>query len=281
MLVLPYGSAFPLEAWPAIRDFVKHGGGLVVLGGAPFHQPVRQEKGRLRPRPPPADLRARAPDRPVRRARRGGVRGPAEGGGGARTASGTGRCRSRRGRGRFTCASRPAPMRRSGAAPPGRRDGVLRPLVHLVDAKGVARLCPLLEIDRLRGTEAGARWVLAPSDARLDAATIRKAVERALEGAVELDARPVRAAVEPGEAPILRRHPAPAGAARRRDRAVARAGGGPQRRRGRGVRRRRRARRAPRDAGRPPDAPLGGRASARPLPGRGLDAPTHPGTRGR
>ena len=74
----------------------------------------------------------------------------------------------------------------------------MRPLVHLVDAKGVARLCPLLEIDRLRGTEEGARWVLAPSDARLDAATIRKAVERALEGASELDARPVRAAVEAG-----------------------------------------------------------------------------------
>ncbi len=54
VLVLPYGSAFPLEAWPAIRDFVKQGGGLVVLGGAPFHQPVRQEAGRyvLGPRQP-------------------------------------------------------------------------------------------------------------------------------------------------------------------------------------------------------------------------------------
>ncbi|HSD65372.1 MAG TPA: hypothetical protein VLF95_01655, partial [Vicinamibacteria bacterium] len=94
----------------------------------------------------------------------------------------------------------------------GPRDGVVRPLVHLVDAKGVARLCPLLEIDRLRGTEQGARWVLAPSDGRLDAATIRKAVERALQGAAELDARPVRAAVEPGEAAVLRvilRRPAP------------------------------------------------------------------------
>ena len=54
VLVLPYGSAFPLEAWAAIRDFVKQGGGLVVLGGAPFHQPVRQEKGTyvLGPRQP-------------------------------------------------------------------------------------------------------------------------------------------------------------------------------------------------------------------------------------
>ncbi len=94
----------------------------------------------------------------------------------------------------------------------GPRNGVVRPLVHVLDAKGVARLCPLLEIDRLRGTDQGARWVLAPSDARLDAGTIRRAVERALEGAVELDARFVRAAVEPGEAPSLRvilRRPVP------------------------------------------------------------------------
>jgi hypothetical protein len=45
VLVLPYGSAFPVDAWPAIRAFVQAGGGLVVLGGAPLHQPVRQEKG--------------------------------------------------------------------------------------------------------------------------------------------------------------------------------------------------------------------------------------------
>ncbi len=45
VLLLPYGSAFPLEAWPEIRDFLKHGGGLVVLGGAPFAQPVRRENG--------------------------------------------------------------------------------------------------------------------------------------------------------------------------------------------------------------------------------------------
>src|SRR6185295_734519 len=44
VLLLPYGSAFPLEAWPAIRAFVKGGGGLVVLGGAPFEQPVRSVK---------------------------------------------------------------------------------------------------------------------------------------------------------------------------------------------------------------------------------------------
>src|SRR5262245_55061109 len=36
LLVLPYGSAFPEETWPAIHEFLEHGGNLLVLGGRPF-----------------------------------------------------------------------------------------------------------------------------------------------------------------------------------------------------------------------------------------------------
>ena len=36
LLVLPYGSAFPEESWPAIREFLQHGRNLLVLGGRPF-----------------------------------------------------------------------------------------------------------------------------------------------------------------------------------------------------------------------------------------------------
>jgi hypothetical protein len=203
VLVLPYGSAFPLEAWPEIRDFVKRGGGLVVLGGAPFHQPVRQEKSSwvLGPRQPtyahefligPSDeLDASWYGSAMKAAAaRGG-----EWDGGLIEPKKTWALTVR-------LASREDLPGEGGSAGP--RDGVVRPLVHVLDEKGLARLCPLLEIDRLRGTEAGARWVLAPSDARLDAGTIRRAVERALEGAVELDARFVRASIEPGDAPTLR-----------------------------------------------------------------------------
>jgi hypothetical protein len=222
VLVLPYGSAFPLEAWPAIRGFVKSGGGLVVLGGAPFHQPVRQEKAGevvryvLGPRQPtyahefligPSDeVRAGDFAGPLKvvAAPSGEWDGPLPEA--SRTWALTVRLATREdlpGENGFLPGQ-------GGSAGP--RDGVVRPLVHAADARGVARLCPLVEIDRLRGTEEGARWVLAPSDARLDAPTIRRAVERALEGAAELDARPVRAAVDPGEAPILRvllRRPVP------------------------------------------------------------------------
>jgi hypothetical protein len=36
LLVLPYGSAFPEDCWPAIRQFLGRGGNLLVLGGQPF-----------------------------------------------------------------------------------------------------------------------------------------------------------------------------------------------------------------------------------------------------
>jgi hypothetical protein len=36
LLVLPYGSAFPEQAWPDIYRFLRHGGNLLVLGGRPF-----------------------------------------------------------------------------------------------------------------------------------------------------------------------------------------------------------------------------------------------------
>jgi hypothetical protein len=36
LLVLPYGSAFPEQAWPEIKGFLDRGGNLVVLGGMPF-----------------------------------------------------------------------------------------------------------------------------------------------------------------------------------------------------------------------------------------------------
>src|SRR5271166_2753035 len=36
LLVLRYGSSFPEEAWPAIKQFLDRGGNLLVLGGMPF-----------------------------------------------------------------------------------------------------------------------------------------------------------------------------------------------------------------------------------------------------
>jgi hypothetical protein len=177
VLVLPHGSAFPLLAWPAIARFLRRGGGLCVLGGAPFHQPVRRDaasgKWLLSPRQPTyAGFTESFPE--------------------------TNSVWSLTVR----LATKKDTPDDDGTAGP--RDAVVRPLVHVIDAAGLARGCPLLEIDRLRGDDAGARWVFAPCDAALPAPVIRAVVERALDGAAELYAVPVRASVEPGERVTLR-----------------------------------------------------------------------------
>ena len=45
VLVLPYGSAFPEEAWPAIKQFLDRGGNLLVLGGMPFTRAAYRDHG--------------------------------------------------------------------------------------------------------------------------------------------------------------------------------------------------------------------------------------------
>jgi hypothetical protein len=40
LLVLPYGSVFPADAWPSILHYLQHGGNLLMLGGQPLRVPV-------------------------------------------------------------------------------------------------------------------------------------------------------------------------------------------------------------------------------------------------
>jgi hypothetical protein len=44
LLVLPYGSAFPEDAWEEIYAFLQRGGNLLVLGGRPFTRPAYHTK---------------------------------------------------------------------------------------------------------------------------------------------------------------------------------------------------------------------------------------------
>jgi hypothetical protein len=46
LLVLPYGSAVPVEAWKSMERYLGAGGNLLVLGGQPLRVPVRLVNGR-------------------------------------------------------------------------------------------------------------------------------------------------------------------------------------------------------------------------------------------
>jgi hypothetical protein len=48
LLVLAYGSAFPEEAWLAIKQFLDRGGNLLVLGGMPFTRAAYRDQGQWR-----------------------------------------------------------------------------------------------------------------------------------------------------------------------------------------------------------------------------------------
>lgn len=45
LLVLPYGAAFPEEAWPDVYSFLQRGGNLLVLGGRPFTRAAYRDGG--------------------------------------------------------------------------------------------------------------------------------------------------------------------------------------------------------------------------------------------
>lgn len=63
LLVLPYGSAFPADAWPAIRSYLRGGGNLLNLGGRALWVPVFSEDsdGFRQDRPQGTYWRALAP----------------------------------------------------------------------------------------------------------------------------------------------------------------------------------------------------------------------------
>ncbi|MDR2697429.1 MAG: glycoside hydrolase family 5 protein [Holophagales bacterium] len=197
LLVLPYGSSFPVEAWRRIRVFLGRGGNLLVLGGAPFHQPVRFESGRWVQGFRQSTFASQL------------LIGPAEE---IKVKSGW----SAEKENFLTLNSTPKRVwsltarftstkdftDEDGGA--GVREAILRPLVRWADTAGVPRACAVQEIDRLRGEWAGGRWVFATTDAAIGAEAIKKLAERAVAGPCEFESRVLPASLEPGEKPRVR-----------------------------------------------------------------------------
>jgi hypothetical protein len=47
LLILPYGSAVPVDAWPSIHAYLRSGGNLLVIGGQPLRVPVTLADGKF------------------------------------------------------------------------------------------------------------------------------------------------------------------------------------------------------------------------------------------
>jgi len=196
VLVLPYGAAFPEEAWPAIVAFLEGGGNLVNLGGTPFAAPAVRAPGGWRilaGRTAYAKALGIVQSFPVEAA-----------GLGCRPAAGAGELCAGLTAGvvrelivRLT--SRPAAPEESGSD--GEREGRVDALVHLFGDGELPVAAPIVRVDRLQGRFAGGRWVLATGDRGVPPATVRRLVEDAAGGASELSVRPAMAGFRPGERP--------------------------------------------------------------------------------
>ena len=195
VLLLPYGSAFPEEAWPAIAAFLAAGGDWVNLGGTPLAAPVVREGDRWRAL---AARNAYARQLGIVQSHPVDVAGltcePAAG-------EPDELCRGLTPRTvqelivRFTTA----PSRPDESGSDGPREARIDALAYLFGDGELPLAAPLVRIDRLAGRFAGGRWVLATGNGALSPALVRRLVDDAATGAEELVARPSMAGFHPGE----------------------------------------------------------------------------------
>jgi hypothetical protein len=196
VFVSPYGSAFPQTSWGAILKYLRNGGNLVNLGGRPFSVPVGPDR---RPRTAQTNYHKRlgitqyftiegaADDVYVSRAEGIGDKiGPA-----------------RVFEAYFKLSNRNDFPDEAGSDGP--REASVAGLLHGHRRDGRFPVsAPIIEVNRLRGEFAGGRWIFANYDGAIDRKTIAALVGQAGFGAFELKARPVRAHVRTGTAPVIR-----------------------------------------------------------------------------
>jgi hypothetical protein len=206
LLILPYGSAFPLDAWNAIRSFLDNGGSLVYLGGYPFHQPVIWKESSWingTPQPSFAQQLYIGPSDKITLNQSdfySNTKIVAKSGFDAKPEDLVKLTDVYEMTVQFTNKGDLGPESYSG----GQRQATMRPLVQIENENGLSVACPVSEIDYLQGRMAGARWIIAPSNAELSSSILEKIVKRAMQGAVELNVSPVFASLYKDETPQIR-----------------------------------------------------------------------------
>ncbi len=202
LLVLPYGSSVPLEAWEAILRYLQNGGSWLNLGGRPFAVPVTrvgaawtqgQYDPNLHKRLGITQTFAVDPRRIARYV--GNDLVP--------LADEIGRelkiTKVHELYVRFTTTiDFPSESGTSGA-----QDASLRTVVEGLSRAGRPLAAPIVLVDRMQGEFAGGRWVFAACEGNITPKGIRLLAELALEDSVELTVNTPLACYYPGEQPLL------------------------------------------------------------------------------
>lgn len=200
LLVLPYGSAFPEDAWPGIFQFLQRGGNLLVLGGMPFTRAAYRDQAGWHLR----DYSVRC-IRPLMIDQYH----PAPGSDGLQfTANPDAAVQVPP----FTWKRAFSPVirlsavdlyKRGGAA--GALDARLNPLAWGVK-EGRKLAAPAIEVDHLNNGFNGGRWIFLNAELTPESFTgpaadalIHRLVDRALQGSDEFTVRPTLPLYLPGE----------------------------------------------------------------------------------
>lgn len=209
LLVMPYGSAFPKRAWPAVLGYLRAGGNLLNLGGIPFAAPVIRIASRWQPEAHqtayhkklgitqsfPVEAAAVAAYRTVTQF---GEDNPKDKNSDNQNLANEFKAeRIYELYVRFTSSSSIA----DEAGSDGPREAVLQPMVFGLSHEQRPVAAPIIQIDRLEGEFAGGRWVLANFSGSVSAAAIARLAEQAALGALEFRVRSEFACYRPGEVP--------------------------------------------------------------------------------
>ncbi len=197
LLVLSYGSAFPEEAWPAIKAFLDRGGDLLALGGMPFTRAVYRDHG---------DWRLR--DYSVRFIRPLMIDQYQETPGSAGLQFQPNPDLTLQVR-PFTWKRAFSPVIRLSAVDLYQRGGAAGSIDARLDSlawgvkSGRKLSAPAIQVDHYRNGFDGGRWIFVnaevPSEFFDNATLVQSLAERAMQGAEEFTVRPVLPLYLPGE----------------------------------------------------------------------------------
>jgi hypothetical protein len=202
VLVTPYGSAFPSEAWPALRRYLEGAGNWVNVGGAPCSVPVERVADGWRPQAREVTYHKQLGITlacPVSAAAVGEWRANDAVPWSATLSADVSAATVWEPYWRLSSVADTPDE--SGSAGP--REAVVQPLVEGLDAAGRAVVAPFLLVDRLEREFAGGRWIFATGNGAVGAAALRVLVEAASLGARQLVVRTSRACYRGGERPSV------------------------------------------------------------------------------
>lgn len=200
LLVLPYSSAFPEQAWPAIFTFLQNGGNLLVIGGRPFTRAAYEENSQWKLRD--YSVRFTRPLMIDQYQTTPGSDGLEFQNNGEQLST----------LGKFPWTHGFSPIIRLSAVDLYHRGGSAGSLDARLDAlawgvkDGHKLAAPAIQVDHWRNGFGGGRWVFVNADlpanfygTAASADLIRKLAVRALSGAEEFTARPEFPLYLPGE----------------------------------------------------------------------------------